>query len=207
MRRRTFMTGALGLAAAAAAATAIPALAAAGRPKVKITDVQVKRIRVIKELGATVSGRAYRVGGDLVTLIQTDAGLTGIGPGVTPAMLNVARQRLIGADPLDVQRLARQLFNPGGTFNSIGSGANVEIAIWDLVGKMLDIPLYRLWGGRDGKLMPYASQWSTGTPEERARMAQTGARPRLARDQVQVAFPDHEGRRGAHRADPQAHGG
>lgn len=94
MRRRTFMTGALGLAAAAAAVTAIPALAAAGRPKVKITDVQVKRIRVIKELGATVSGRAYRVGGDLVTLIQTDAGLTGIGPGVTPAMLNVAEEPL-----------------------------------------------------------------------------------------------------------------
>jgi D-galactarolactone cycloisomerase len=172
MRRRTFMAGAMGL-ATAAAALSIPALAAAGRPKVKITDVQVKRIRVIKELGATVSGRAYRVGGDTITLIQTDAGLTGIGPGVTPAMLSVARQRLIGADPLDVQRLARLLFNPGGTFNSIGSGANVEIAIWDLVGKVLEIPLYRLWGGRDGKLMPYASQWSTGTPEERARMAQT----------------------------------
>jgi D-galactarolactone cycloisomerase len=172
MRRRTFMAQSLGL-FAMAAATSIPALSAPGRPKVKITDVQVKRIRVIKELGATVSGRAYRVGGDLVTLIQTDAGLTGIGPGVTPAMLSAARQRLIGADPLDVQRLARLLYNPGGTFNSIGSGANVEIAIWDLVGKMLDIPLYRLWGGRDGKLMPYASQWSTGTPEERARMAQT----------------------------------
>ena len=167
------MTGALGVATAAAAAATIPALAATGRAKVKITDVQVKRIRVIKELGATVSGRAYRVGGDLVTLIQTDAGLTGIGPGVTPAMLAVARQRLIGADPLDVQRLSRQLLNPGGTFNSIGSGANVEIAIWDLVGKILDIPLYRLWGGSNGKLMPYASQWSTGTPEERARMAQT----------------------------------
>ena len=172
MRRREFMAGTLGL-AGAAAAFSIPALAAAGRPKVKITDVQVKRIRVIKELGATVSGRAYRVGGDLVTLVQTDAGLTGIGPGVTPAMLAVARERLIGTDPLDVQRLSRLLFNPGGTFNSIGSGANVEIAIWDLVGKILDIPLYRLWGGRDGKLMPYASQWSTGTPEERARMAQT----------------------------------
>jgi L-alanine-DL-glutamate epimerase-like enolase superfamily enzyme len=172
MRRREFLTQAAGL-VAVAAATSIPALAAAGRPKVKITDVQVKRIRVIKELGATVSGRAYRVGGDLVTLIQTDAGLTGIGPGVTPAMLSVARQRLIGADPFDVQRLARALYNPGGTFNSIGPGANVEIAIWDLIGKILEIPLYRLWGGRDGKLMPYASQWSTGTPEERARMAQT----------------------------------
>lgn len=171
MRRRTFLAEALGL-FTAAAATSIPALAAPGRPKVRITDVQVKRVRVVKELGAVASGRTYRVGGDLITLIHTDAGLTGIGPGVTPAMLSVARQRLIGADPLDVQRLARRLFNPGGTFNSIGSGANVEIAIWDLVGKVLEIPLYRLWGGRDGKLMPYASQWSTGTPEERARMAQ-----------------------------------
>src|SRR3954465_7202494 len=125
MRRRTFMTGALGVAAATAAAAAIPALAAAGRAKVKITDVQVKRIRVIKELGKTVSGRAYRVGGDLVTLIHTDAGLTGIGPGVTPAMLGAARERLVGADPLDVQRLSRGLLNPGGTFNSIGSGANL----------------------------------------------------------------------------------
>jgi D-galactarolactone cycloisomerase len=171
MHRRTFMTGSLGI--AAAAATALPSLAAAGRPTVKITDLQVKRIRVIKELGKTVSGRAYRVGGDLVTFVHTDAGLTGIGPGVTPAMLAAARQRLVGADPLDVQRLSRGLFNPGGTFSSIGSGGNVEIALWDLMGKMLEIPLYRLWGGTDGKLMPYASQWSTGTPEERARMAQT----------------------------------
>jgi len=167
------MTRALGLATTAATVTAIPALAASGRPRMKIKDVQVKRIRVIKELGKTVSGRDYRVGGDLITLIHTDAGLTGIGPGVTPAMLTVARQRLIGADPLDVQSLSRGLLNPGGTFNSIGSGANLEIALWDLVGKMLEIPLYKLWGGTDGKLMPYASQWSTGTPEERARMAQT----------------------------------
>jgi L-alanine-DL-glutamate epimerase-like enolase superfamily enzyme len=88
-------------------------------------------------------------------------------------MLGVARQLLVGADPLDVQRLARSLFSAGGGFNAIAGGADVEIALWDLVGKVLEIPLYRLWGGRDGKLMPYASQWTTGTPEERARMAQT----------------------------------
>ena len=179
MRRREFLAGAAGL-VTAAAATSIPALAAPGRPKVKITDVQVKRIRVVKELGSLPvppgsrePGRAYRVGGDTVTLVHTDAGLTGLGPGVNPAVLNLARQRLIGADPLDVQRLARLLFNPAGVFFSVGTGANVEIALWDLVGKILELPLYRLWGGRDGKLMPYASQWSTGTPDERARMAQT----------------------------------
>jgi L-alanine-DL-glutamate epimerase-like enolase superfamily enzyme len=152
----------------------MPALAAQGRPKVKITNVQVKRVRVIKELGSIPPrpgsrgpGRSFRVGGDTITLITTDAGLTGYGPGVTAAMLATARERLIGTDPLDVQQAARLLFNP------TGGGANVEIALWDLVGKVLELPLYRLWGGRDGKLMPYASQWSTGTPEERARMAQT----------------------------------
>src|SRR5690348_14329958 len=126
MYRRTFLADALGL-FTLAAATSIPALAAPGRPKVKITDVQVKRVRVVKELGSVAPppgsrgpGRAYRVGGDTITLIHTDAGLTGLGPGVSAAILDVARQRLIGKDPLDVQQLAGLLFNPGGVFKSIG---------------------------------------------------------------------------------------
>ena len=113
------------------------------------------------------------MGGDNVTLITTDAGLTGIAQGVSPAMLAIARQRLIGADPLDVQQLAWGLYALGGGFSPTAGGANIEIALWDLAGQVLETPLYRLWGGRDGKLMPYASQWTTGTPEERARMAQT----------------------------------
>ena len=48
MRRRSFLQGSLGL-AAAVAATTIPSLAIAARPKVKITDMKVKRIRVVKE--------------------------------------------------------------------------------------------------------------------------------------------------------------
>ncbi len=174
MRRRAFL-GRIGLLLAGAATLpAIPALAAVGRPKIKITDVQAKRIRVVKELGSIVprpgfrgNGRPFRVGGDAITVVTTDAGLTGYGPGVSPAELKSARDLLIGRDPLDVQRLAYSLFAPEG------GGANVEIALWDLVGKALELPLYRLWGGEDGKLMPYASQTALGTPEERARMAET----------------------------------
>ena len=180
MRRRTFMADALGL-IPLAAATSGTAFSAPGprRPKVKITDVQVKRVRDITQPGSVAPPPGtffppdlYRAGGFTVTLIHTDAGLTGLGPGVSAALLGVARQRLVGKDPLDVEQLARLLFNPAGVFQSIGHGAPVEIALWDLVGKILELPLYRLWGGRDGKLMPYASQWSTGTPPERARMAQ-----------------------------------
>jgi len=178
MHRRTFLAHAVSL--AAAGAMTLPALAAQGRPKVRITDVQVKRVRVIKELGSLpvppgsrTPGRSYRVGGDNVTIITTDAGLTGIARGVSPAMLAAARQRLIGTDPLDVQQLAWGLYSLGGGFNPTFGGADIEVALWDLAGKVLEIPLYKLWGGRDGRLMPYASQWTTGTPGERARMAQT----------------------------------
>lgn len=180
MRRRSFLAQAVSLAAAGALTLpALPALGAAGRPKVRITDIQVKKVRVVRELGtlpvppgSTAPGRTYRVGGDNVTLISTDAGLTGLCRGVSPAMLAIARQRLIGADPLDVQQLAAGLYSLGGGFNPTAGGADIEIALWDLAGKILEMPLWRLWGGRDGKLMPYASQWTTGTPEERARMAQ-----------------------------------
>ena len=151
--------------------------------------------------------RASRTVGDLITLIQTDAGLTGFGPGANPAMLSAARERLIGADPLDMQRLAPPAVQPGRGVQLRRSGANVEIALWDLVGKVLELPLYRLWGGRDGKLMPYASQWSTGTPDERARMAQTVRAHNWRAIKFRSHFPTDEGGRGAHRADPQAHGG
>lgn len=175
MLRRNFLRGA-GL-LAAAAATPLPVLAGPKRPKIKITNVQVKRVRLVKELGTIVprpglqgsagKQRPFRVGGENVTLITTDAGLTGYGPGVSAAMLGRAREALMGADPLDVQQLSYTLFDPEG------GGADIEIALWDLVGKVLDLPLYRLWGGKDGKVMPYASQSALGTPEERARMAQT----------------------------------
>ncbi|MDR2216295.1 MAG: mandelate racemase/muconate lactonizing enzyme family protein [Nevskiaceae bacterium] len=179
MQRRTFLGQAMALMAAGATPFPLFAAAAAGnRGKVKITDVQAKRVKVVRELGALPSppgsppGRAYRVGGENVTLITTDAGLTGLARGVSPQALASAKQRLIGADPLDVQLLAPGLYALGGGFNPISGGADIEIALWDLAGQILGMPLWRLWGGRDGKLMPYASQWTTGRPAERAEMAQ-----------------------------------
>ncbi len=133
-------------------------------------------------------------------------GLTGIAQGVSPAMLAIARQRLIGADPLDVQQLAVGLYSLAGGFSPTFGGANIEIALWDLAGKVLEIPLYRLWGGRDGKLMPYASQWTTGTPDERGAHGTDRAGKELARDQVQGPFPDHQRRRRGGRADAQGNG-
>ena len=50
-------------------------------------------------------------------------------------MLAVARQRLIGADPLDVQQLAVGLYSLAGGLSPTFGGANIEIALWDALAK------------------------------------------------------------------------
>ena len=69
MRRRTFLAQAMTM--AAAGATSFAPLAAAGRPKVKITDVQVKRVRVIKELGTLPVPPGSRTPGGRIALAAT----------------------------------------------------------------------------------------------------------------------------------------
>jgi D-galactarolactone cycloisomerase len=158
---------------AAAAPSAVYAQATKSL-KLKITDVQVKKIRLVKDLGILVPRpgmaqmrRPFRVGGETITVVTTDGGVTGYGPGVPPETLARARELLIGKDAFRIDEHAYNLFNPGA------GGANVEIALWDVIGKAANLPLYRLWGGVNDRLMPYASQSTVGTPQERARMAQT----------------------------------
>jgi len=79
---------------------------------------------------------------------------------------------VIGSDPFDVERLVHRMFH--GDFARVadiaGMGiALVEMACWDLMGKALGQPVYRLLGGavRD-RIKAYANGWYTveRTPEE-----------------------------------------
>lgn len=47
-----------------------------------------------------------------------------------------------------------------------------EVAVWDLVGRALDTPLWLLLGGRSDHLVGYASSGERVSPEERVRRAQ-----------------------------------
>ncbi|WP_440766292.1 mandelate racemase/muconate lactonizing enzyme family protein [Natronorubrum sp. DTA7] len=93
---------------------------------------------------------------NLIT-VETDAGVTGIGEsyrgGGVPELVEYTKRFLIGENPLDVERLYRQIIQEmsghGGTTGKVVTAASgIEIALWDVAGKLLDLPVYQLLGGK-----------------------------------------------------------
>src|SRR5271157_5716532 len=83
--------------------------------------------------------------------IETDAGVTGYGEtgvDVKTARALIPRLNLIGADPLAIERHFQAMtgtihpYRPNYPFIS-----GIDIALWDVAGKLLDLPIYRLMGG------------------------------------------------------------
>ncbi|MCO8245375.1 MULTISPECIES: mandelate racemase/muconate lactonizing enzyme family protein [unclassified Haladaptatus] len=89
--------------------------------------------------------------------IETDAGVTGIGEsyrgGGISELVSYTKRFLIGENPLDVERLVRYIFQEmsghGGTTGKVVTAASgIEVALWDVAGKLLDLPVYQLLGSK-----------------------------------------------------------
>src|SRR5262245_36624364 len=143
--RRAFMRGMATAVPAAAALSGFNATAAPMRKKVKITDVKMMLAKTT-------------VNPTNLIKIETDSGLTGIGEaywgrGVKDVVLGYFREMLIGEDPLDVDRhyhtMLRRWAGAGGIGGvTVTAASGVEIALWDLAGKILDVPVVKLLGGQ-----------------------------------------------------------
>jgi L-alanine-DL-glutamate epimerase-like enolase superfamily enzyme len=144
--------------------------------RIKITDIKLHTIKVIEDVG--VLEPAWNVGGEMkmqrgggsVVEIQTDQGLTGIGPGVARELLPALKQHLVGQDPFGTERHLKVLgyYARGGSYRGC---AGIDIALWDVIGKVCGQPLYKLWGGGRDRIPAYASMVRLSTPEERAELA------------------------------------
>jgi galactonate dehydratase len=102
----------------------------------------------------------------------TDEGLTGLGeatrglstqPGV--AEVQELARFVIGEDPLQPERLWQRMHK--GMFLNSNVGMNaIEIACWDILGKSLGAPLWKLLGGKQRpRLRVYANGWYQGPRE------------------------------------------
>lgn len=155
-----------------------PALAAQGagqRPaRMKITGIRVVRLKLVKEVGSlepawNPGGKVnFRVGGGSFTEVHTDQGLVGVGPGIDRASAPSFEAKLVGKDPFDTeQHIAMLRYDAAGGVRA----SNLDIALWDLIGKACGQPIYKLLGGAKDRVTPYASMVKVSTPEERAEMA------------------------------------
>jgi L-alanine-DL-glutamate epimerase-like enolase superfamily enzyme len=114
------------------------------RKKVKITDVKCMIVR------GTWDWNLIR--------IETDAGLYGIGEaywgwGVKDLVVNKMKGILLGEDPLNVDKLYTKMLMESAGAGAIGgatvsAASGIEIALWDLAGRILQTPACNLLGGR-----------------------------------------------------------
>jgi len=125
----------------------------------------------------------------LFVKLSTDEGLVGWGEGSlhgaiasVESAIHEVGATLIGQDPAGVERHWHRMYHAwrwrGGPTLMTALGA-LDIALWDLEGKRLGVPVYRLLGGPyRTELRGYASHWLAGatTPEQAYAGAQEAVR-------------------------------
>ena len=150
MNRRSFLRTSLGLAGLAQAATA--ALA-----KMKITRVRFYH--------ASNSRPMFNQSFHIVT-VETDAGITGIGEGGSKDTIDECAGMIIGDDPSRIDHLWQTVFRghfyPAGREKIDALGA-LDLALWDLKGKALGVPVHQLLGGAS---RDYCECYATSYPSK-----------------------------------------
>ncbi len=133
--------------------------------KVKITDVKTAAINI-----------KYKTH---LVKVTTDSGLYGLGEAYPKAEvaqdIETIKERIIGRDPLQVEylhyRLTEAYVSRGSRTGALsGAISGIETALWDLAGKILDVPVYQLLGGGGyrNKLLLYHDSASPKTTEPEA---------------------------------------
>lgn len=132
--------------------------------RLRAAETKIARVETRKH---TLSGRDY-----LFVEISTRDGLTGLGEGSLPARTPIVEEairwlapHLAGSDPAGVEdhwnRMYHQLSRWRDGSVLMTALAAVDIALWDLEGKRLGVPCWRLAGASAARpLRVYYSHWS-----------------------------------------------
>lgn len=132
----------------------------------KIVDVVPGERLIGKVLGEPIFRDAINHGGELViwqyTKIITDEGIIGYIPvGITGETLAAIRSVIIGMEPMNIQRIWQYLywhfFNQGRSRGAMRAISWIDIGLWDIIGKQLQVPVYTLLGGYRDRVPGYGS--------------------------------------------------
>lgn len=147
----TGVVGALAAGSAAATAAATPAPASRARAQAGLPRAIVTKIRVFYPPNYNPNGPQAFPQSNMVVLVDTDAGITGVGQGGSPDTIRNVSRSVIGKNAFDTELIWQAVYMDG--FYSPGRerlhalGA-IDLALWDIKGKALNAPLYQLFGGK-----------------------------------------------------------
>src|SRR5881409_2158925 len=83
--------------------------------------------------------------------IDTDQGVYGLGEvrdGASPTYALFLKSRLLGEDPLQLDKIFRKIKQFGGHARQGGGVCGIEMALWDIAGKVYNVPIYQMLGGK-----------------------------------------------------------
>jgi len=153
----------------------------------KITDVRCTMLRLpeVKPIGDGTQDT-------LVVEVETDAGIVGIGeahtsPWVVKAVIEAPvshysarglRAIVVGEDPRNITALWDKMYALSAVYGRRGALMHglsaIDMALWDILGKVTGQPVYQLLGGayRDA-IAPYASILALDSPERTVEVAKS----------------------------------
>ncbi len=136
----------------------------------KITDIKTIQLKYPYESFIADGCSACFGRGALLVQVETDEGITGLGECATfgasmSAMADIVenqlKELLLGQNPLDNERLWETMvwsnFSNGRRGVVMGAVSGIDIALWDILGKFSNMPLYRIFGSNRDRVRGYAS--------------------------------------------------
>jgi L-alanine-DL-glutamate epimerase-like enolase superfamily enzyme len=153
----------------------------------KITAIETKILKIKGEIELKSDGTQDA----LIVLVHTDEGITGVGevdssPYVVKAAIEAPtshsvcrglREVLIGQNPLNIETLWDKMYAASNWFGlrgvAIHAMSGIDIALYDILGKVTEQPIYRLLGGAyHDKFRAYASTLFPDTEDEVKRIVE-----------------------------------
>lgn len=102
--------------------------------------------------------------------VYTDEDIVGIGP-CTGNVSPIVESTLIGQDPAYIHRFWDINMKGRGAVLGSSSCGGLEIALWDIIGKAANQPVYKLLGAHRDKVMAYAATGQLKSADELAKEA------------------------------------
>jgi L-alanine-DL-glutamate epimerase-like enolase superfamily enzyme len=165
--------------------------------KVRTVPVWCPRRQAYGGITRTALGPAA-VSDYTIVFVETDAGITGLGEVASVFKRRGAVLRhdlesalapaVIGEDPFRIAHLVQKMDQVLDGVEEAKAG--IEMALWDILGKALDTPVYNLLGGKTRDRIPLSYSVPFGKPEDMAEFARERVRAGHRTIKVKVGNDD-----------------